>query len=750
MAEAKGKEIDIVHGLGWGCEFTRGEFCATKGANWDKDLGVEFELSFDDPRYQRSLALAHELKKQHPLEGLDPVKDRALLVARERAIVTALNKKIHEEYGDYNPAISKGEDSTTHPSMHGDHKRQDTNDPAKLSEFLKDELICRQYAPLMAALGTEAGMKLYTVTGHMNGFYEKNGSIESIKDAPAMQAPFSAPVRPIGKTNHGVSLHNPGGMQVMTPVFAAGTSAGDKVKIPGKDEEPVDIDPKDTASHLYVVSRLTGNIIEATAKKPEGAYKVNVSGTTIEDMLAGESVVTLHRGAITSYGTYRQATPQHDAAIAQRKKLIADGEYEKLTSLAFNNARILPTTDKDELKAQETAFKLGMKELNQSARRCDLNTARGVYEKKILPKLLEFDRAVAAEDLPKAKEIAQEIPVPPKQLARALKSTIKDKKSPEMAAYLLELGALEPQSKKDMSYAVLSMRNGKDVAYDKKLLTTLDLDRAIYLEVSVQNRDADAVMHALETIKHTDITAALETKMRVAIAREKASGPIQPYITKMEAYLNGEALAPEKKATPETVTPPPPPTPDPLKDNMGLGIGGIVGAVVGWLVGGGPIGAVIGALLAGAIGAVVVDKEKGVFGNYLPNSTPQAPSKLEKAVNEYAALRCTDLQTGTVNTEKAKALSERYLRSVAGRMDGPQQEARAAEIAARTTEIRQKLKEAAQAQPGQFDAAMKQALEAFERGDKGLGQAPSEVALPLPANAPYSKQGVITITQGGR
>jgi hypothetical protein len=83
----------------------------------------------------------------------------------EYDITTTLHAKVHEQFGDYNKNFKKLpheelEKLYSHPSLHDSINRHDSNNPPKLSEFTRGELICSHCSPLANILLSEAGMNV--------------------------------------------------------------------------------------------------------------------------------------------------------------------------------------------------------------------------------------------------------------------------------------------------------------------------------------------------------------------------------------------------------------------------------------------------------------------------------------------------------------------------------------------------------------------------------------------------------------
>ncbi len=170
-------------------------------------------------------------------------------------------KKIHEQYGDYNPAVEADHleaDRTTH----NDVLRQTTKNVAHMEEFEKGQLICRQYAPLASALCTEAGMQVFRVSGYSN------------------------------------DLH----------------VSGMKVELEGAPEK---------SGHIFVVSRLTGNVIEASTDG-EHIYRRMLNNQPIEAIIAGHTILAQGRdGHIDAYGTGYAEHLAQEVVLAKREEKVA-------------------------------------------------------------------------------------------------------------------------------------------------------------------------------------------------------------------------------------------------------------------------------------------------------------------------------------------------------------------------------------------------------------------------------------------
>lgn len=153
-----------------------------------------------------------------------------------------------------------------------------------------------------------------------------------------------------------------------------------------------------------------------------------------------------------------------------------------------------------------------------------------------------------------------------------------------------------------------------------------------------------------------------------------------------------------------------------LSNNKGMGIGGIIGAIIGWIAGG-PIGALIGVLLGGGGGAFA-DGKKGVFKLGGGTEAAAITPKLLKEVQGYAQVRFMDYEKGVVDQVAADAFVKRYSESVAPRMKPEEQDARADAIAGKTAQIWQEVQEAASKDKlEEVNAAMKKAMESMRGAD---------------------------------
>lgn len=148
-----------------------------KGANWDQNPKPDFIINTDDPRYIKCLETAHAMRdKIDPATGktngellatLDPKNpdDFKKIIAIENVIVREVEGTFREQFGSYNimGAIAnmngKADDST-----HSDWDRRNTENPAQLKEFGKDELVCRHMSPISNLLLAQAGMDVVQIT----------------------------------------------------------------------------------------------------------------------------------------------------------------------------------------------------------------------------------------------------------------------------------------------------------------------------------------------------------------------------------------------------------------------------------------------------------------------------------------------------------------------------------------------------------------------------------------------------------
>jgi hypothetical protein len=272
----------VLRGFEMETTIRSGEHMCAGNVSWDYDDGAEFKIDQNDARYQACLQKARELKKQYPLEGLDAKRDRETIVCYERAIAVGLLEKIHEEFGYYNPAVSKahdeGKDSSDVPeAVHNDIMRALQHNPVNLAEFQKNELICRHYAPLMSALCEEAGLHTF----HVSGFAKNFGPM------------------PMG---HGA-------------VMFAGMASNER-----------------PTRHAYSISRATGNIIEPSTSAASDGYLYNLNHVSVEEFLVGHTVaaVSSSGGIIITYGTGQ--ADGHAIILDNRREKIGAGDLTELPS----------------------------------------------------------------------------------------------------------------------------------------------------------------------------------------------------------------------------------------------------------------------------------------------------------------------------------------------------------------------------------------------------------------------------------
>lgn len=136
------------------------------GVNWDQRGPDDFNISQNDPRYIESRKTALEMKEKidaqsgktygELLATLNPKNpdDFARIVSLEKEIVTAVNNKVHEQFGVYNANSMKtasGGDELI-PSIQNDLAGLNSGKPAQLIDYKKDELACRHFGPLANVL----------------------------------------------------------------------------------------------------------------------------------------------------------------------------------------------------------------------------------------------------------------------------------------------------------------------------------------------------------------------------------------------------------------------------------------------------------------------------------------------------------------------------------------------------------------------------------------------------------------------
>lgn len=240
-------------------------------------------------------------------------------------------------------------------------------------------------------------------------------------------------------------------------------------------------------------------------------------------------------------------------------------------------------------------------------------------------------------------------------------------------------------------------------------------------------------------------TLSIDLEAAVAYDQKNGPGAFKKAIDSMQPKINqalGIKVTPEPDVKPDgkPVVTPEPEKPknflDMLADNMGMGIGGLLGAIIGWFVGG-PIGVAVGALLVGGAGAYFVDGKNGVLG--LGGESATMTPKLKTAVTDYAKLRFTDLENGTVNQAKVDEFVKRYESMVAKNMKPEDQDKRADEIVAKTTAIKTNIRDALADAPN-MEKAMNQARTLMQELDAGVVQPTDAAALTSLAFSPAKVQ----------
>jgi hypothetical protein len=360
----------IIRGLDHESAIISGELNRSGNITWDSNPDAEFKIDLSDPRYQACLETARQLKAQYPIAHLDPVKDRAEIVDREAMIVRTLADKWYEQFGGYNPEVSKAltenKDSINIASLHKDWERRETPDLATLSEFQKNELICRHQAPGMSALCEEAGMPNFYVIGFTNSYY------------------------------YGMKV---GGWP---PRQAFGMSSN-----------PLNQKP---TMHAYAVSRTTGNIIEGTCSG-DGAYRRNIGGASVDDFLAGKTIVTASGETyFTTYGTGDTGT--HAMIIDNRCEKLACGELQELPSYLREDI-------------SKPAYAGQMNQFDQKI----TEAARLAY---LVPLRKKFEQAVEEGNVATARQCVRQFPFDRSTFSGALETAAKAGNHPPMVEFLID------------------------------------------------------------------------------------------------------------------------------------------------------------------------------------------------------------------------------------------------------------------------------------------------------------------------
>jgi hypothetical protein len=214
------------------------------GVDWNQNGKPDFIIDKDDPRYIECEKLAHTLKEKidpetgktfsellSPSNPNPPTKEKIIEI--EYDITTSLHTKVREQFGGYNKyltglSLEQMNKLMFHPSLHGDYLRMDTSEPVRLSDFEKDEFMCRHYSPLANILLTEAGM--------------------SVVRLPHLTASMKA-----------------------------------------KDDDKLMI--YHIGPHDVVMSEMTGNIIDFVAKNSERSYKKAITPASVPDFNNGATII---------------------------------------------------------------------------------------------------------------------------------------------------------------------------------------------------------------------------------------------------------------------------------------------------------------------------------------------------------------------------------------------------------------------------------------------------------------------------
>jgi hypothetical protein len=415
---------------------------------WDLDDHSEFNLSSSDPRYQDCLKLARELKQQYNIECLDPGRDRDQIVEYERKIVNALNQKIHEVYGDYNQEVAKAleehRDSKIVASLHNDSARQNDENSSALIEFEKGQLICRHYAPLMAALCDEAGVKTLYVGGFMNNFTTAPEGVTAVPSYPPQWIKTGGVVPN--------ALNN------------------------------------DDLRHAYLVSRSTGNIIEATAGAVYGAYLSNVNGVSVDDFIAGETIIAArNEGDFTTYGTGN--TGQHPDIIKARKEKIAQGDLHKIAAGAANE---IPYYTREEASTVYAIF----------VANCDKEQVTQFYDQQVKPLAAKLSDAMGKGNVAAARKCCEAFPFSKGMLFTQLKTAIANTDLP-MAELMMERAPLQGMDYAAISgtlFALPEEQVVKNTPFVAAMVKKLNIKPATHLYLAAKSADKTHIEIALEHI----------------------------------------------------------------------------------------------------------------------------------------------------------------------------------------------------------------------------------------------------------
>lgn len=256
---------------------------------------------------------------------------------------------------------------------------------------------------------------------------------------------------------------------------------------------------------------------------------------------------------------------------------------------------------------------------------------------------------------------------------------------------------------------------------------------------------ASAAIPAAVTLPHAAPAAAAPAPLPAAagppappVPNVTPAPPAPPAPNPASARDAGSPANPDPAAGAST----PPPRkekriPDFLADNMGMGAGGIIGAIIGWFlaaVTGLPsqAGALLGGLFGGGAGAMA-DGQAGVLspgGTGSPPSAPPMTEKLQKEVTAYAQLRFTSFQTGEIDRQKVNRFVESYGNRIARNLRPEEQNRRADEIARKTAAIRGAIRDAAGKDAPGMTAAIGQALDVMRSTDREVIRLTDPDALP--------------------
>ncbi len=182
---------------------------------------------------------------------------------------------------------------------------------------------------------------------------------------------------------------------------------------------------------------------------------------------------------------------------------------------------------------------------------------------------------------------------------------------------------------------------------------------------------------------------------------------------------------------------------DILNDNKGMGLAGLIGAVIGFFAGGAPL-ALVGLFLGGGAGALA-DGKKGLLGLGSAGNTPEErlTPKLLKEITTYAQLHSTDFSTGITDVEKVKKMVADFSNGAAKDMTAQEQDQKADMIAAANGQIKTQISTAgaAAAKEG-LEKAMQEAMNAMRSTDYALQISTQDISLVPSGKSAGTAEGV--------